>query len=234
MLHVTTWTGRLQDADTGLRRLLAPRSATVAPTRRELGLQLAVVVLGSAAYGMAFGAWKSLDQAMLSGVKLPVVLLGTVFLCTAGNTVVVQALGVRLGLREVAGHTLYSLAVASAILGGLAPAAGFLSRSLAGPGTDGGLTSYRVLLCSHTLMVAIAGTAGTFRMAARLLRILDRPRDVAWVLLVFLCTGLLAGSQVSWFASPFLGRPGTTLAWVNPRAFETNFFEYLYHTASGR
>jgi len=41
------------------------------------------------------------------------------------------------------------------------------------------------------------------------------------------------GCELSWILSPFLAKPGISVPFINPDAFRSNFFEYLWRTAMG-
>jgi hypothetical protein len=91
-----------------------------------------------------------------------------------------------------------------------------------------GLIAYRVLLSSLVICVGCAGVVGYARLF-RLLCALTPNRAIAWrVLVAWVLTTGLVGTQCSWLLSPFVQRPDVAVTFWNPAAFSSNFFEHLW------
>jgi hypothetical protein len=209
--------------DNGFVALLATRDGQA---RIIAGAILAITV-GAAAYGFAFGAWRSMGQALVSAAKLPLLLFATVAVSIAANTILAQVAGATLRLRETALCILVSLALSSILLGALSPVTLFFV-SQCPPDQSGATTVYSLLLLMHTATVGVCGVAGNVRLFSLLCR-LTASRRMAWrILLTWIGVSGLTGCELSWLVSPFLGKAGYTITFWNPAAFSSNFFEYLW------
>jgi hypothetical protein len=214
--------------DEVLRDLQSGRGA------RVLLSSLVTLVAGSALFGAAFGFWRSGGQALLSAVKMPLLMLAVTGFSAVVNTLMAQALGARLSFLQTLRSMLLAFAIASAFLAACAPVTAFFAWQAAAPGTPGDLTAYRALLVMNTVVVGVAGVIGNVGLL-RVLETLTGARRLAGrVLLAWILVGGLAGCELSWVISPFLARPDLPVPVMNPNAFRRNFFEYLFNTAAGR
>ena len=210
--------------------------ASLARGRTPFVLTLSCAVAlsaGAACYGVAFGIWRSPQQALYSAVKMPTLLLSVTGISMVINMMLAQRLGAHLSTRQVATCILMSLTISAIVLGALSPVAAFLSLQCPPPRAPDSLVTYRVLLLSHTAIVGVAGIAGNVRLY-RLLVLLTHSRRVAGRVLTswILVTGLV-GCQLSWIVSPFLARPDVPVPFLNPNAFSGNFFEYAWRALTG-
>lgn len=191
-----------------------------------------LVVAGMAATGAAFGLWRAPRQAMIGAVKMPFMMLATVWLSAGAATMLNWLLGFGLSFSQVRRCILAAMAAASLLLGSLAPVVLLLSQTLPGPMEGTAVASYRLLLGSLVALVGVAGLLGVARLH-RLMLHLAPSRAVAlrtlaaWTLVVG-----LVGTQTSWLLSPFVQRPQQALTFWNPLAFRSNFFEYLWETVA--
>jgi hypothetical protein len=204
---------------------------------RNLGRVMACaclcIGLGSALYGAVFGLWRSPLQAGLSAVKLPLLIFSVTFASSLINVMLAQVLGSGLSLRQVWTCILISLAISSILLGALSPILLFFTLQAPPANLPGSLATYRILLPVHTVVIGLCGIAGNIR-AYRLLAGIPRSAPVAGrVLLSWIAVAGLAGCELSWLLSPFLGRPGLPVPFFNPNAFHSNFFEYLWKALWG-
>lgn len=198
-------------------------------TRIIAGALLSIAV-GTAAYGVAFGAWRSPEQALVSAAKLPLLLFATVAVSIAANTLLACVAGSTLRLRETALCILVSLALTSILLGALSPVTLFFASQCPAD-RPGASTVYSLLLLLHTATVGVCGVAGNVRLFSLLCR-LTRSRTMAWrITLTWIGVSGLAGCELSWLVSPFLGKAGYTITFWNPAAFSSNFFEYLWQVS---
>lgn len=202
---------------------------------RRVMLTCAVALLaGSAMFGAAFGGWRSWEQALLSAGKMPLLMVSVTAFSAVVNTLMAQALGARLSFRQTLGSMLLAFAIASVLLGALAPVTAFFAWQAPSPGAPGDMNAYRTLLVLNTAVVGAAGIAGNLQLY-RLLGALTASRHKALrVLVAWMLVGGLAGCELSWVLSPFLARPDVPVPVLNPNAFKSNFFEYLFHSAAGR
>lgn len=215
---------RLCRMDDSLARLLHEDRDS---ERLSLGWSL-LIVAGMALFGAAFGIWRSPWQALYGAFKMPLMLHAVVWLSVAANAMLNWLLGGGLSLRQVRRCVLAALSIMAVLLASLAPVVAFLGLQAPPPGSAHGQAAYRVLLSSLVICVGCAGLLGYARLF-RLLRALTPGRAVAWrVLLAWVLTTGLVGTQCSWLLSPFVQRPDVTLTFWNPAAFSSNFFEHLW------
>lgn len=198
-----------------------------------MAISCLAVLAGTITYGAVFGYWRSLLQAGLSAVKLPVLIFAATAASSVINGMLAQVLGSGLSVRQTWCCILLSLAIASVLLGAFSPIVLFFVLQLPGPEQPQAMTIYRALLPAHTLIVGACGVAGNIR-AYKLLRGIPQSRAVAGrVLWSWILIAGIAGCELSWVLSPFLAKPGIPVPFINPDAFHGNFFEYLWRTAMG-
>ena len=226
---------------------LAPHSGVLAPAalcRLEPGLiqrvarseglpavawsALFAIVLGAAAYGAAFGAWRCGLQAAYAAVKLPAMMLGVTAVSAGINAMLAQAMGCGLSARQAAVGILISFAVTASLLGAFSPMVLFLAWQCPSPAAPAAPTAYAWLLAGNTALVGLCGLAGNVRLYGLLRVLAGSPWLAARVLLVWIAVSGLAGCELAWVASPFLARPDLPVPFLNPHAFESNLFEYLW------
>lgn len=200
------------------------------PTVRRL---LLTSIVGTALYGMAFGIWRSPVQTVFSMLKMPTMVLAVTVTTGLLSAILAQVLGSRLSFMQVGMCILFGFSIMSIILGALAPVAAYLSTQCSPPGSHSGMSHYRVLLCSHTGIVGMAGLAGYARLYRLLVRLIGDAGTARKVLWAWIAAAALAGTQLSWLLSPFLCRPDVEITFLNPLAFESNFFEYLWAAIIG-
>jgi hypothetical protein len=232
--------GASNGASGGLRRVINPvrlcrmEKSLVEALREDrstepfsLGWSL-LIVLGMAAFGAAFGCWRSPRQALFGAIKMPLMLHAVVWLSVAANTMLNWLLGGGLSVRQVRRCVLGALSITAVLLASLSPVVAYLVTQAPRPEAPGGLAAYRVLLSSLVIGVGCAGVVGYARLF-RLLRALTPNRGAAWRVLVawVLTTGLVV-TQCSWLLSPFVQRPDLAITFWNPAAFSSNFFEHLW------
>jgi hypothetical protein len=191
------------------------------------------ILAGAGLYGGVFGLWRSPLQGLFGALKLPALILTVTAASGLVNGMLAQILGAGLSHRQVWTCILISLAVSSILLGALSPVMLFFTCQATPADLPGALDAYRVLLPAHTAMVGLCGIAGNIRVY-RLLRALPRCAPLAGrVLLSWIAVSGFVGCELSWLFSPFLSRPDLPVSFLNPLAFQSNFFEYLWHTALG-
>jgi len=197
---------------------------------------LAVVVAGTAAYGAAMGVWRAPEQALFAAIKLPLLFVALWLATIALNAMLAIVLRAPMSLRQSAASILIGLATTAMVLGALSPVAAFLSLSVGGPDPSvlglpmqdpraaAANADARALVLVHAGVIAAAGVLGNLRVY-RVLRALSGKRELALkVLFAWLSALLFAGSELSWIARPFLGRPHTPVTFFVREPFEGGFF----------
>jgi hypothetical protein len=205
---------------------------TTRVTGGSIVVSIGLVIVGAGLGGAAMGAWRSPEQALVSALKLPLILLLTTLGNGLLNGLLAPLLGLNIGFRQSALAILFSFAIAAVILGSFSPVILFLvwnlpSMSLA----ESRATGYAALLVSQVAVIAFAGVAANVRLL-RLLQRLGGTR-VGWrVLFAWLSGNFLLGTQLTWIARPFFGAPELAVQFLRPDALRGNFFEAVGHALS--
>lgn len=193
----------------------------------------AMVAVGGMAFGASFGMWRSWTQAVYAAVKMPAMLFLVSALCGAANTALAQAMGLRISLRQTVSVMFVAFAIASAILGSVAPCVAFMALQAPARPDPGGMDAYRVLLPAMTALVGVAGLVGCSRLHRLLEAVAGSKALASRVLIAWVAVCGLVGGELSWLFSPFIARPDLPVPFLNPNAFRGNFIEYLWRTVQG-
>jgi hypothetical protein len=179
------------------------------PGAERLGRGLgwvALIVVGSGLFGAAIGWWRSGTQAVYTGLKFPLVILATTVLNTLINALLAPLLGLDLRFRQCFEVVLGTFTTAAAILAAFSPLVVFLVLNVPRlePGTVIPVEAYRGVQLTEVSLIAFAGIVAHARLA-RWLTLLSGDRAVARrVLLAWLATNLLLGSQATRIRREFL------------------------------
>jgi hypothetical protein len=204
--------GLLLRADDLLRTGTPLRPARPTPVPLRAPLLLLMIVLFGAAYGAAMGTYGGGHgirplQMLYSGIKVPVLLLGTFALSIPSYFVLNSLLGLRQDLAAAARALLAAQAGLTIVLCALAPFTMFFYA---------GCNDYPWATVFNALMFTVASIAGQI-----LLRRLYRPliaRDARHRLLVRLWLVIYAfvGIQMGWLLRPFIGHPDMPTQFFRP------------------
>lgn len=197
-------------------------------------LCLAVIVAGAGAYGAAMGCWRSPMQALMVGIKFPLIILLTSTGNALLNAMLAPLLGLNLGLRQSFLAVLMSFAVACAILGAFSPLAAFVVWNAPPMTTDMRLSSgtYYSIMLVHVLSIAFAGVAANLRLYEFLRGLSPGPKVARRVLFAWLAGNLFLGSQLTWILRPFIGSPALPVQFLRPNALQGNFFETVFFSVA--
>ena len=188
------------------------------------------IAIGAGAYGAAMGWWRSPVQAVYTGLKLPLAILGT----TAGNALLNAMLAPLLGLnftfRQSQMAILLSFTITAIVLGGFSPLAAFVvwntpPLTLA---TTRVALEYGFLQLTLTVFVATAGVIGTVKLLPWLRRWTNSMGVSLRVLFAWLAVNLLLGSQICWVLRPFLWDPNRPEEFIGPEGLNGSFFETVF------
>jgi hypothetical protein len=188
----------------------------------------AAILIGSTAYGAVFGIWRCPLQAAYAAIKMPVLIFSVTLASAVINTMLAQVMGTRMSFRQVCACMCVAFAVASLLLGSFAPVVLFFLIQSPASDSPEAMITYRVLLATHTAVVAVCGILGNIKLCELLNVLTGSQTKAVRVFLVWFVIAGLVGCQLSWLISPFLATPGVPLPFFNPNAFKTNFFEYLF------
>jgi hypothetical protein len=220
------------------RTLLSGEAATLANWTghfdwRRIGAHIAVIAIGAGCYGVAMGWWRDPWQAVFVAIKLPLILLLTALGNALLNAMLAPLLGLNLSLRQSFAAVLMSFAIAAAILGAFSPLMAFAVwnappltvEAKSGP-------TYGFIKLAHVVVIGFAGVAGNVRLW-QLLAQLGGSRAVAGrVLCAWLAVNLFLGAQLTWNCRPLIGSPQLPVTFFREGAFQSNFFEDVWHTTS--
>jgi hypothetical protein len=201
---------------------------------------LVALVLGTGLYGFTVGLWRAPLQGLYTALKLPLLLLSTMAGTGLVNGMLAQLLGSGMSWRQSASAVLMSFTVAALILGALSPVTLFLLYNAPPPESGGFQTAYRLTLLAHVACIAVAGCAANLRLYRVLQTVTAKHRAALHILVSWLATNLLLGSQFSWILRPFVGSPDLPVQFIRPNAFQGSFFESVGRsvahliTATGR
>ena len=201
---------------------------------RQFGMMafcFAAIVIGAGSYGAVVGCWRDPQQALYTGIKLPLVML----LTTAGNGLLngmlAPLLGLNITFRQSFAVVLMSFAITSLVLGGLSPVALFIVWNT--PPLSAGTTlispEYAVMQLMLAAFVALAGIIGNVRLLPLLRQWAGTPGVGLKVLLAWLAGNLFLGSQISWVLRPFIWEANRPVAFVGRECFKGSFFETVFN-----
>src|SRR5579863_5405333 len=169
-------------------------------------LYVAVIAVGTGAYGSAMGLWRDPMQAAYVAIKFPAIILLTTLGNGLLNGMLAPLLGLNLNFRQSLQAVLMSHTVTAAILGAFSPVVFFLVWN-APPMTVHSSATYQIIQITHVLMISFAGTVGNLRLAQLLERVGGSVAISRRVLAGWLAGNFLLGSQLSWILRPFIGSP---------------------------
>ncbi len=195
----------------------------------RLALNLSVIVLGSAAFGAAMGAWRAPQQAVYTALKFPLVILLTTLGNGLLNGMLAPLLGLDLRFRQSLLAVLLSYSITAAVLGAFSPIVCFLvwNTPAMAAHSAAAQAGHNFLLISEVAVIAGAGLAGNLRLLELLQGLAGRADVARRVMVAWLAGNLLLGSQLSWILRPFIGSPNLPVEFLRPTAFQGNFFESI-------
>ena len=191
---------------------------------------LALIILGTGAFGAAIGFWRAPLQAIYAAAKLPLVIILTTYSNALLNGMLAPLLGLNIGFRQSLVLILTSFVIASAILGSFSPLVLFLIWNVPPASVSGETTqlAYGFLQLALAAIIAFAGVMANWRLLP-LLREHGASRSVAnRVLFAWLAGNLFLGSQFCWMLRPFVGKPDLPVEFLGPGLHEGNFFETIF------
>ena len=217
-----------------LRGILQDRTEAPALWVRRSGTRawvepVALIVVCGGAYGAAMGAWRAPELALYVAVKLPLLLLATALVNALAHGMWAARLGLALTLGECLRAVLLSFALASVVLGALAPVLGYFALALQGPGEPHARQAHDALGLAHVATVALAGTLAVSRQSGWLRALDPRARTSRSVVALWLALDLVVGAQISWNLRPWFGTPELPVAFLREHPFDGTFYESVFH-----
>jgi len=197
-------------------------------------LYMTVIVIGTAAFGWAVGAWRDPLQGLYTAIKFPLIVLLTAAGNGLLNGMLAPLLGTNISFRQSLLAVLMSFTIAAAVLGACAPLIYFViwNAPSFSPSAEGvTLTMHSFVFCALVASMAAAGIAGNVRLL-QLLRQLGGSGTAAHrTLFAWFAGNLLLGSQLAWILRPFVGAPNLPVEFLREHPFDGNFFESTFRHA---
>jgi hypothetical protein len=182
--------------------------------RQALRAALAIILF-SGAFGMAVGSYVGGRQILITGYKVPVLMLSTFGICVIVMYILNAIVARRLSFVQVVCVGIVSISITAVILGAFAPVIFLFSRTL----RFRYYVHYGFLVLLCTAMVAFAGSVSIWYLY-RAFKLLKYPRGAR--ILVIACWMLVyqfVGAQMTFILRPFVGSSADTVR------FEGNFYE---------
>ena len=162
--------------------------------------QMLIIAACFFAYGLVMGSYNSLGQALLSGVKLWVLLFLTLLICFPSFYIVQMILGFRIPLLQLLVILLGGFVTTGAIVLAFAPIVLFFQLSG---------DNYRFLQLLHVAIFAFGGFFGMRVILEALKHSLDEaqvyPKLGLHVFRIWAIIFAFVGLQLSWNLRPFIG-----------------------------
>ena len=188
-----------------------------ADLRARLGYALATLVVLTAVYGAAAGAYAGPAQAVAAAIKLPALFLGTLAICFPAFFVVQVLAGSRLRLVQVLALVLGALALSATLLAAAVPVTVFFLLTGA---------NYYFLTLLHVVIVLGAGLVGMIALHEGLAFACEQrgvyPRKAMAIMKAWAVLFAFVGIQMAWNLQPFVGDRGAPFRLF--RHHEGNFY----------
>lgn len=190
----------------------------------------ALVTLGGCGlYGVSVGLWRSPQQSLYTGIKIPLL----IFLTCGGNALLNgmlgQIIGSGLGFRQASAAILLSFTIAACILAAFSPLSFFILYNTPPLASAGASAGHGVTLLTHVALIAYAGLVANLRLLALLRRFATSAGSARATLLAWLSGNLLLGAQLAWVLRPFIGSPGLPVEFLRADPLRGNFFEAVWN-----
>ena len=200
-----------------------------------MGKALGVLIAASAVYGYTVGAAHDQLYATRNLVKIPLLILGTAWICCLAYWVVGRFFALELSLRRTHELAIHLFRDTSVLLASLAPVNLFVALILVHT-DDGRIGEYSLFLGLNVLFVAACGTLALIRQGRTILATCETTRKRAiGAILCWLVLSLGVGGQGAFYLRPLFGLPASRvcsppfLLGAEPDVRgATNFYEAVY------
>ena len=191
----------------------------------KLRYALGTLLVLTAFYGLAAGAYAGVPQAVSAAVKLPLLLLATLVICFPAFYVVQILVGSRLRLTQVLVLVLAALSLTAVLLAAFVPVIVFFLVTGA---------NYYFLQLLHVLVVLVAGLFGMYALHEGLSVVCEKrgvyPRKALTIMRVWAVLFAFVGIQMAWNLRPFLGDRGEPFQVF--RSYEGNFYAAIVYSVN--
>jgi hypothetical protein len=193
--------------------------------KRVAPLLVACITCGCALYGFSIGIWRAPLQGLYVAVKMPLLIFLTLLVNGLINGMLAALLGSGLSFRQTLMACLISFGIFGLIVGSLSPIAIAMALDAPRPGQPGSEAWYRMMLLSHTGMIAFAGVVANHKLLRLLQDFAGSAAAGKRVLVAWLAGNLFVGAQLSYNLRPFFGNPRLPVEFVRPDPFDGTFYE---------
>jgi hypothetical protein len=232
LARTTTATLALAQIPTLLRGEVRPIQLWISEwSATRMLLYVAVIIAGTAAFGLVVGAWRDPVQGLYTAIKFPLIVLLTAAGNGLLNGMLAPLLGTNISFRQSLLAVLMSFTIAAAVLGACAPLIYFIiwNAPVLSARTASTAMTHSVILLTVVATIAFAGIVANARLLQLLRQMSGSQASARRTLFAWLAGNLLLGSQVSWILRPFVGSPNLPIQFLRDDPLRGNFFESVLH-----
>lgn len=187
------------------------------------------IVIGSGFYGATIGLWRAPLQAAFVSFKFPLLILLTTLGNGLLNGILAQLLGAPMNFRQSMTAVLISFAIASIILGSLAPLTFFMVLNAPAMDSAKAEAAHTMIILADVVIIAFAGITANVHLF-RLLEFFNKSKlRASQILFAWLAGNFLLGGQLSWIMRPFIGTHTAPVEFFRQNPFDGNFFEIVWN-----
>ncbi len=191
------------------------------------------IVAGCGLYGFAIGLWRAPLLGVFVAIKMPLLIFFTLLVNGFLNGLLAQILGSGLSFRQTLTACLMCFAIFALMVGSLSPIVIGMVLDSPPPASPQGDLWYRMLLLTHTAVIATAGIIANFKLLRLLQSFAGDARTGRRTFVAWLAGNLFVGAQLSYVLRPFFGNPGLQVEFLRAHPFQGNFYEAVWHLAWG-
>jgi hypothetical protein len=174
-------------------------------------------------YGFIMGLYHSFLQAVVTGLKIPVLFLGALIICFPAIFIIQLIIGSKLRMGQMLAIILAGLVLMSIIMASFAPIVFFFF--ITG-------SHYNFLQILHVLVFIFAGVFGMLLIVNGLKYACDEkgiyPKVGVTIFQFWIVIMAFVGIQLAWNLRPFLGDSGKPFALF--RKYEGNFYQMIINS----
>ncbi len=169
-------------------------------TTKIIGTQALLIAILCFAYGVVMGSYNSLPQAMLTGVKIWLLLFLTMLICFPSLYIVQLILGSKMAIKQLLILLLSGFVVVTTVMVAFAPIVLFFQLSG---------DNYQFMQLLHVFVFLFSGFYGMKIVLEALTRVFESnevyPKIGLTVFKVWVIIFAFVGMQLSWNLRPFIG-----------------------------
>jgi len=188
-----------------------------------------LIFLGAGVYGYTMGMWHGPEMGFYVAMKLPLLMVFTLIVNALLNGMLSLVLGSGISMRQSLSFLLVAFATTSLILGALSPLMFFMAWNAPSPSIEQGLKWHSVSLLVHISIIAYAGVTAHRVLLGEVRKFALSAQMGTVTFLVWLCTNLFVGAQLSWLMRPFFGSPGLDIQFLRDQPFRGTFYEAVWN-----